>query len=62
MIGSITLAGFARWLHEVGWFAQYYSGEDYYNIQYTHRLTVIRAGLTIGSQSELSTTGLGERQ
>jgi hypothetical protein len=42
---SLTFYYHPKFLEDIGFFAQYYHGTDYYNIYFQHRLDVIRFGI-----------------
>ena len=42
---SLTFYYHPKFLEDIGLFAQYYHGSDYYNIYFSHRLDVLRFGL-----------------
>ena len=42
---SLTLAYRPKVLNDVSLFANFYSGKDYYNMQFTNRLNVFRFGI-----------------
>jgi hypothetical protein len=44
---SLTFYYHPKFLEDIGLFAQYYHGADYYNIYFTHRLDILRFGLMI---------------
>lgn len=44
---SFTFYYHPRFMEDIGLFAQYYLGSDYYNIYFSHRLDVFRFGLMI---------------
>lgn len=43
--GALTLYYHPKFLEEIGLFVQFYHGQDYYNIYFSHQLNVIRFGL-----------------
>lgn len=55
-IGSVSIAWVPEGWRDVGLFAQYYHGQDYYNIQYRQRVKAVRAGITVRSVSSLMGT------
>jgi len=42
---SLTFYYHPKFLEDIGLFAQYYHGSDYYNIYFSHRLDILRFGL-----------------
>ena len=42
---SLTFYYHPKFLEDIGFFAQYYHGSDYYNIYFSHRLDILRFGL-----------------
>ena len=44
---SFTFYYHPKFLEDIGLFAQYYHGSDYYNIYFSHRLDILRFGLMI---------------
>lgn len=43
--GALTLYYHPRFLEDIGLFVQFYHGQDYYNIYFSHQLNVIRFGI-----------------
>ena len=43
--GAFTLYYHPKFLEDIGFFVQYYHGQDYYNIYFRHQLNVIRFGI-----------------
>lgn len=46
LIGEVTWFYFPQWLSEMGFFIQYYHGQDYYNLKFENTLDVFRVGIT----------------
>lgn len=47
LILSFTFYYHPKFLEDIGLFAQYYHGSDYYNIYFSHRLDIMRFGIMI---------------
>ncbi len=45
---GLTIHYLPKFLEDIGFFVQYYHGQDYYNIYFEHRLDVLRFGLMTG--------------
>jgi hypothetical protein len=45
-IASATFIYSPKWFNQLGFFIQYYRGQDYYNIWYPDTLSVLRIGIT----------------
>jgi len=43
--GALTFYYHPKFLEDIGFFVQFYHGQDYYNIYFSHRLSVIRFGI-----------------
>lgn len=43
--GALTLYYHPRFLEDIGFFVKFYHGQDYYNIYFRHRLSIIRLGI-----------------
>ncbi|UII30596.1 hypothetical protein LVD17_20090 [Fulvivirga ulvae] len=46
LIAEATYFYYPGWLSELGFFVQYYRGQDYYNIQFSRTVEVFRAGIS----------------
>jgi hypothetical protein len=44
-VGSATFIYSPKWFNQLGFFLQYYRGQDYYNIWYQDTLSVLRIGI-----------------
>ncbi|ELR70451.1 hypothetical protein C900_03705 [Fulvivirga imtechensis AK7] len=46
LVGEVTWFYFPDWLAEMGFFVQYYYGQDYYNLQFMRTMNTFRIGIS----------------